>query len=76
MAHLIDRHPVAAQWAAALVTTALMAALTWITEPGQPLSAYLLAPLGAGVGVFVAMRYLRRRRDRRRERAPAEHRSD
>jgi len=75
MAHLIDRHPVVAQWAAALVTTALTAALTWITEPDQPLSAYLLASLGAGLGVFVAMGYLRRRRSRRREQAPAEQRS-
>lgn len=76
MAYLIDTHPTRARWVAALVTTVLAAALTWISEPGQPLRTYLLGPLAAGVGVFIAMGYLARRRARRRERAQAGHRSD
>jgi hypothetical protein len=76
MAHLIDKHPAGAQWAAAVITTVLMAAFVWITNPGRPLTADLLAPLGAGLGVFVAMGYLRRRRSGRRERAQAGRRGD
>lgn len=67
MAYLIDTHPVRAQWVAAVMTTVLAAALTWMTEP-QSLRAYLLEPLAAGIAVFVAMGYLARRRARRRER--------
>jgi hypothetical protein len=68
MAYLIDTHPVRAQWVAAVMTTVLAAALTWMTEP-QSLRAYLLGPLAAGIAVFVAMGYLARRRAKRRERA-------
>ena len=67
MAYLIDTHPVRAQWVAAVMTTVLAAALTWMTEP-QSLRAYLIEPLAAGIAVFVAMGYLARRRARRRER--------
>ena len=67
MAYLIDTHPVRAQWVAAVMTTVLAAALTWMTEP-QSLRAYLLEPLAAGIAVFVAMWYHARRRSRRRER--------
>ena len=67
MAYLIDTHPVRAQWVAAVMTTVLAAAITWMTEP-QSLRAYLLEPLAAGIAVFVAMGYLARRRARRRER--------
>ncbi len=65
MAYLIDTHPARAQWVAAVMTTVLAAALTWMTEPGS-LRAYLLGPLAAGLAVFVAMGYLARRRAKRR----------
>ena len=67
MPYLIDTHPVRARWVAAVMTTVLAAALTWMTEP-QSLRGYLLGPLAAGIAVFVAVGYLARRRARRRER--------
>jgi hypothetical protein len=75
MPYLIDTHPVRAQWVAAVMTTVLTAALTWMTEPGS-LRAYVVGPLATGIAVFVAMGYLARRRAKRRARAHAAHQRD
>ncbi len=62
----IDTHPVRAQWAATLFVVIGMAVLMPCVQP-QPFAKNIPAILGAGVGMYVAMGILRRRRARRRD---------
>ena len=63
----IDTHPALTTWAASLFAAVATGLLLWLTEPGRAVRASVLPALGAGVGVFVAMTLLRRRRASRRE---------
>jgi hypothetical protein len=63
MRPLIETHPRAAPWLAGAMTVVLMTLVYWLTESG-PITTSVPAIVGAGVGVFLAIVYLRRRRQR------------